>query len=119
MPKNTTERRGFLQRFTNYFFERKVLTAVLATALVGYGILSYTVLLKRDGFPAINVPYAVAQGTYAVNDPSKVDAAVAKPLSNYLLTRPEVKSVKATSEANFMVVIVQYNEGVDSEKVSA
>lgn len=118
MVKKTTEKLSFLQRFTSYFFERKILTAVLATALVGYGALSYITLLKRDGFPSIEVPYAVAQGAYAVNDPAKVDEAVAKPLSNYLLTRPEVKSVKATSQANFLVVFIQYKEGTSSDKAS-
>lgn len=43
-----------------------------------FGILSYTTLLKREGFPPINIPYAIGQGTYFVGDPGG-DSDVAKP----------------------------------------
>ncbi|MGB4759180.1 MAG: efflux RND transporter permease subunit [Candidatus Saccharimonadales bacterium] len=108
-----------LQRFSLFFFRRPRLTAILALLLVVFGILSYTTFLKREGFPSINTPYAIAQGTYFVNDPAKVDSEVSKPLSNFLLDQPDVKSVMAQSYGNFYNVIVSYDEGVDAATETA
>ena len=53
--------------------------------VVLFGVASYTTLLKREGFPSIETPVAVGQGTYLVNNSAKVDRDVAKPLSEFLL----------------------------------
>ncbi|TAH35172.1 efflux RND transporter permease subunit [Candidatus Saccharibacteria bacterium] len=105
-----------LQKFSLFFFHRPRLTAILALLLVVFGILSYTTFLKREGFPSISTPYALAQGTYFVNNPAKVDSEIAKPLSNFLLDQSSVKSVVAQSYGNFYTVIVSYDEGVDAAK---
>lgn len=107
-----------LQRFALYFFDRPRLTAILTLLVFGFGVLSYTTLLTREGFPSINVPFAVGQGAYLVNDPAKVDQQVAKPLSDFLLKQSSVKTVQTNSLANFYTVVVQYADGVDSGKES-
>lgn len=107
-----------LQRFALYFFDRPRLTAILTLLVFGFGVLSYTTLLTREGFPSINVPFAVGQGAYLVNDPAKVDQQVAKPLSDFLLKQSSVKTVQTNSLANFYTVVVQYTDGVDSAKES-
>jgi multidrug efflux pump subunit AcrB len=117
--KKPKENLRFLQRFALYFFNRPRLTALLALAVAVFGVLSYTVLLKREGFPAANVPYAIGQVAYFANDASKVDAEVAKPVSEFLLKQTEVKTVQANSLGNFATIIVQYKEGVDSVAASA
>lgn len=103
-----------LQKFSLFFFRRPRLTAILALLLVVFGMLSYTTFLKREGFPTINTPYAMAQGTYFVNDAAKVDSQVAEPLSDFLLDQSGVKSVTAQSYGNFYTVLVSYNEGIDA-----
>jgi multidrug efflux pump subunit AcrB len=108
----------FLQRLALFFFGRPRTTAVLATMIALFGILSYTTLLKREGFPPINIPYAIGQGTYFVGDPAKVDSDVAKPLSNFLLKQPEVKTVQVTSLDNFVTFYVQFEEKSDAVKRS-
>lgn len=113
-PANPSAEPHNLQKFSLFFFRRSRLTAILALLLVAFGILSYTTLLKREGFPTISTPYALAQGTYFVNDPAKVDSAVAKPLSDFLLKQSDVKSVMAQSSGNFYTVVVSYDEGVDA-----
>ncbi len=107
-----------LQRFALFFFHRPRLTAILALSVAVFGVLSYTTLLKREGFPAMNVPIAIGQATYFVNDAQKVDTELAKPVSRYLLTQADVQSVKTNSLANFATVIVQYDESVDAAKRS-
>lgn len=108
-----------LQRLTLYFFNRPRRTALLCLIVVLFGILSYATLLKREGFPTIETPFAVAQGTYLVNDPAKVDNDAAKPLSEFLLQQTGVDSVQTQSFSNFFIANVAYDENVNAEARSA
>ncbi len=107
-----------LQRLTLFFYNRPRKTALLWLVLAIFGVASYTTLLNREGFPAINTPYAVAQGTYLVNDPAKVDQEVAKPISDFLVKQEGVKSIQSTAQANFYSVVVSYDENIDSSSKS-
>lgn len=114
--KKTTRkaRYGILPRLTIGFFERPFITACIWLSLLVFGFASYATLLKREGFPSVNVPFAIVSGTYFVNDPAKVDQEVAKPLSEVALAQNEAKIVQATSAGNFFSVIIQYAEGTDA-----
>lgn len=103
-----------VQKLALFFFTRTRLTALLALVVTVFGLLSYTTLLKREGFPPIEIPFAIGQTAYFVNDSAKVDGDVAKPLSTFLLQQTGVKSVKTSSLANFGTTFVQYEEGVDA-----
>jgi multidrug efflux pump subunit AcrB len=104
-----------LSRFTLAFFDRPRLTAVIWLVIAVFGFLSYTTLLKREGFPSVNIPLAITNGTYFVNDPAKVDSEVANPISEIALQRSDVSSVQTQSASNFFVVSVQYKEGTDGK----
>ncbi len=108
-----------LQRLSLYFFDRPRRTAILCLALIFFGIASYTTLLKREGFPSIATPFAGAQGTYLVNDASKVDREAAGPLSDFLLEQDGVKSVQTQSFDNFFSTIISYEDYVDAESRSS
>jgi multidrug efflux pump subunit AcrB len=103
-----------LPRLTIFFFDKALLTALLWLALVVFGALSFTTLLKKEGFPSIKFPLAIANGTYFVNDAAKVDAEVTKPITELALKRSEVKSVHAQSAANFFSIQIQYKDGTDA-----
>ncbi|MGH9856916.1 MAG: hypothetical protein ACRD4B_03630, partial [Acidobacteriota bacterium] len=64
----TKEKDKLLPRLTVQFFNRPRLTAILWLALAVFGIFSYTTLLKREGFPSVQIPVAVVTGTNFVND---------------------------------------------------
>lgn len=108
-----------LQRLSLGFFKRPGKTAMLWILVTVFGLLSYTTFLKREGFPSIETPFAIAQGTYLVNDSEKVDQDVAKPLNDFLLKQDGVKSVQSQSGPEFFSVIVNYSEGVKAESKSA
>ena len=40
-----------LPKFSLFFFDRPRLTALLFVVIFAFGLLSYTTLLKREGFP--------------------------------------------------------------------
>ncbi|MGB4800978.1 MAG: efflux RND transporter permease subunit [Candidatus Saccharimonadales bacterium] len=103
-----------LQRLTLFFFNRPRLTAGIALAIALFGVLSYTTLLRREGFPPINIPYAIGQGTYFGKDAATIDREVAGPLSDFLLKQPDVKTVQTTSLANFISFYVQFEEKADA-----
>lgn len=105
-----------LPRFSLAVFDRPRLAAILWLCVTIFGILSYTTFMKRQGFPSINIPYSVASGSYLVSNAQKVDADVAKPVSDVALKDSRVKTVQAQSQANFYTVAIQYKEGTDARK---
>lgn len=111
--------RTFAQRlsFNSYNHPRR--TALIWLAVLFFGIACYTTLLRREGFPSINTPFALAQGSYLVNDAAKVNDDVATPLSNYLLKQPSVKMVQVSSFANFYTAQIAFQDNVDSKQESA
>ena len=108
-----------LPRITSFFFSKPAFTAFLWLTLFVFGILSYTVLLRREGFPAVDIPVAIINGTYATPDPSTVDQQVAKPISDIARHLSNVKTVRTQSAGDFFSVAVQYKDGVDAHRATA
>lgn len=104
-----------VQKFSLFFFNRPKLTALLWITIIVFGILSYSTFLKREGFPSVQTPFAIAKGSYLVNDAGKVDTEVAKPLSDFLLKQEGVKQIQSQSFDNFFTVIIFYEDNVISE----
>ncbi|MGZ6005409.1 MAG: efflux RND transporter permease subunit, partial [Candidatus Saccharimonadales bacterium] len=119
MPKTksskTNSNLNYLQKLSLWFFHRPRKTAIIWLLLAVFGISCYATLLKREGFPSINTPFAIVKGTYIVHDPAKVDKDVAKPFSDYVTKQDGVKNVQAQSYSDFYLIYVRYNENVDSK----
>ena len=109
-----TGRDKLLPALTLAFFNRPRLTALLWLSITIFGIVSYTTLLKREGFPSVAIPIVIVNGTYGVNDPAKVDTALATPISELALKQAGVKSVSSESAANFVSVTIQYSENTNT-----
>ena len=107
-----------LPKLTLAFFKRPKKTALLWVVIVLFGALSYTTFLKREGFPSIDIPLVVVNGSYAVDNAAKVDSDLAKPLSEVALKQPEVSKVQTTSEGDFFSAMIQYKEDVDAQQAS-
>jgi multidrug efflux pump subunit AcrB len=107
-----------LPRLTMLFFKRSIPTALLWCMVAVFGVLSYTTLLKREGFPSVTIPIVIVNGSYAVNDATKVDDALARPLSDVALKQPGVKSVQVTTDTNFFTAVVQYAENTNAKTAS-
>jgi len=103
-----------LQRFGLFFFDHFKTTLILWAALACFGILSYTTLLKREGFPAVEPSLALVNGTYFVNDSQRVDREVAQPLTDLIRKQSGIKSVDTSTGDNFFVLQVEFNEGTDA-----
>lgn len=115
----TDERAKLLPRITSFFFQRPRSTALIWLILLVFGIVSYTSLMRREGFPSVAIPIVIVNGSYAVNDPAELDRVLGKPISDIALKQADVASVSSTSEANFTTVTIQYNEGADPASAKA
>lgn len=99
-----------LPRLGVFVFDHARVAAIAWILLLIFGLASYTVFLKREGFPSVNIPFTMVSGAYLVNDPAKVDREVAKPLSDIILQDARVKDVQTQSRGTFYSVIVQYKD---------
>lgn len=117
--KKSSEKLTRLQRFSLFFFDHLKTSLALWIAIVIFGVLSYTVLLQREGFPSINLPYSTVTGAYFVNDQQKVDADIAKPATEAIAKLPDVKTVTSSADKNFVVIQIEYKEGTDAKSASA
>lgn len=122
IPKKIYKTEGtdkLLPRVSLAVFNRPRLAAIAWLCLTVFGVVSYTGLLKREGFPSVNIPFSVVTGAYLVNDPAQVDAKVTKPISDLALKNDQVKSVQAHAQGNFYDVVIQYEEDTNADKVGA
>ncbi len=111
--KDASGQDRLLPKLSLYVFDRSRTAAIVWLCLTVFGVFSYTVFLKREGFPSISIPYAIASGTYFANDPGAVDAKVAKPISDIVLKDSRVKTVQTQSQGNFYSVVLQMKEGTN------
>lgn len=51
-----------------FFYDRPKFSALLWLAIFVFGIVSYTTLLKREGFPPVSIPYSMVSGGYIANN---------------------------------------------------
>src|SRR5688572_12281052 len=103
-----------LPKLSLFMFNHSRTVALVWLALTVFGIFSYTTFLKREGFPSVDVPFSVVNGTYFVNNPAKVDSDVAKPIGKIVLEDERVSVVRSTSHGNFYAVVIQYEEGTNA-----
>lgn len=108
-----------LTKLTMTFFDRPRITALIWVVLIVFGALSYTTLLRREGFPSVNIPVSIVNGTYFVNDPAKVDSQVAKPISDLALKQGNAKTIQTQSTDNFFVIQIQYNDGTNAKAATS
>lgn len=118
-PKVAKPSDKLLPRFSLVFFNRPRLTALLWVALVVFGAVSYTTLLRREGFPNVNIPVVIVSGSYAVNSAEQVDTKVAAEVANIALQQDGATSVESHSEANFFTTVIGYEEKVSAKTAKA
>lgn len=114
--RSNKQRTALLPKLSLFTFNHARTLAVVWLAITVFGVVSYTTLLKREGFPSVDMPFAVVSGTYFVNDPAKVDAQVAKPINDILLEDDRVDGISSSAHGTFYSVVVQYKEGTDAQR---
>ncbi|MEM9566474.1 MAG: efflux RND transporter permease subunit [Actinomycetota bacterium] len=103
-----------LRRIVQFFAANTFITLPLWVLLIGFGLLSYLVLLPREGFPSVEVPVSIASGGYFVDDQERVDSEVLAPITDALSERSEIESVATNARDNSFVVIAQLDPDFSS-----
>lgn len=105
-----------LSRFVQFFAGRSAITTHLWIALLVFGALAYLSFLPREGFPSVDAPITLAQGTYFVDDIEQVDADVAQPLGELVGARSEVTSVNTVARENSFTLIAELESDLTSQE---
>ena len=93
-----------------FFFDRPKLSLSLWAGLLVAGVLSFTVLLPKEGFPQIQLPVGVATGTYFVDDAERVDTDIAQEIAKAVEDTPQIKQVDTIASDNFFQVVATYTD---------
>jgi len=108
-----------LRRFVKFFASRPAVTVTLWLALVAFGVVSYTALSPREGFPSVDIPVSLSFGTYFVDDMDRVDAEVLVPLTEAVAQRPEVDAITTVARPNSFTLVADLNSGFTSTEGAA
>ncbi len=113
MAFNNQPKLGWNGRIVQFFLNQKQLTAMLLAIIVIVGAGSF-LRLRIEGFPEINVPVAVVSTIVPGAGPETVNNTVTVPIENALRDLKGVKEVTSTSQANVSLVILTFDNGVDT-----
>ncbi len=97
-----------IANFSLAFISRYKATLLISLALVGIGFFSYTTLLKREGFPVINIPVVLVQTPYLSGSPEKTELDVTSKISDALKSVEKIETIETTSTESFSTVLVRF-----------
>jgi len=109
------EKDGVIAKFTKYFYTRWRLTFLIWVFILGFGAMTYTKLIKREGFPPIQFPIAFVSGLYVDQPSDIVDQKVTKPISAAINALDQVTSVNASATDGFFTFVVTFKDSETSE----
>lgn len=102
-------------KFSLFFFDHPKISAFIWIELIIVGILSFTFLLPREGFPPVQFPLGVASGTYFVDDAEKVDQDVTKKIAEAAGDVEGIERLDTVAGDNFFSVVASYSSDLTSE----
>lgn len=94
-------------------------TLGLWVVVFAVGLTAYFGGLAREGFPPINLPIAIVDGAYFVDDAEVVDADVAVPLSEAFGAIDGVAEVQSFALGNAFAVVVEFEDTFSSPEGAA
>lgn len=108
-----------LARFVNAFAKRRGQSVILWAFLLVFGVLAYTTLLPREGFPPVDAPVSVGAGAFFVDDQELLDEQVTSPLAEAVIERNEVESILSFSQPSSFSLVANLADGVTSAEGAA
>ena len=95
------------------------ITLAVWVVVVGVGLTAFFGGLAREGFPPVNLPIALVDGTYFVDDPDTVDADITLPLSEAFEAIEGVSEVQSFAVDNTFAVVVEFEDTFSSPEGAA
>ncbi len=116
---DSVRNRSLITRLAVTAASRWRITMTLWGVVILIGLVAYGGGLAREGFPPVNLPIVVVDGTYFVDDVDAVDADVALPLQTAYAGVDGVKEVQSFALENAFAVIVEFEDSVTSPEGAA
>ncbi|HMT19108.1 MAG TPA: efflux RND transporter permease subunit [Candidatus Saccharibacteria bacterium] len=113
MRRNLKDNLNIWQRIGLFFFDRPIVTVGIWLVIVGFGILSYTSFMRREGFPSVDVPLGVINVISFNESAEQTDQNYTIPLLEAIGNNPFVKSVRAQSTDQGASIQITFTEGTD------
>ncbi|MGB5757494.1 MAG: efflux RND transporter permease subunit [Acidimicrobiales bacterium] len=104
-----------LRRIVQFFAANTYITLPLWILLIGFGSVAYLGLMPREGFPSVEIPLGIANGTYFVDDREQVDADITRPITEALSDRQEIVGVTTNARDNSFVVLAELDAQYSSQ----
>ena len=100
-----------------FVFRHWLVSLLVWLALLAGGILSYTQLIAKDGFPQIEVPISIVAGSHASQDPQVVDQEISQPLGQALSEATDlIDKIESQAKAGRAALIVHFKSGAGLER---
>ena len=100
------------------FSVKKPMTIFVAVILViVLGMVSF-VKMTPDLMPNIDMPYVIVITTYPGATPEEVEETVSKPMEKSLSTLENIENVQSISNADYSMVVLEFNKKVNMDTVS-
>lgn len=104
------------QKIGMFFYTKRPITVFLWLAAVVIGVMSYSTWMRREGFPAVNVPIGVVQVISFNSSADEIDTQFAGPIISELKSDSTVKDISTTSSDQGSSVVVGFEKGTDVQK---
>ncbi len=104
---------NILTKISSFFISRGKFTVLITLALILLGTYSYTSLLKREGFPTINIPVVIVTTPYFSQNPQLTEEKISQPISEIIKDQEGVKDITTTSTANFSNIFISLEDTVE------
>lgn len=95
------------------------ITLAVWLVVAGIGLTAYFGGLAREGFPPVNLPIAIADGTYFVDDPAAVDRDITQPLSEAFGGVEGVAEIQSFAIDNTFAIVVEFEDSFSSPEGAA
>ncbi len=113
--RKSLKQESLFVRLSSFFFMRARLALVLLLILLISGGTIYSKVIKREGFPPIQVPLSFVNGFYFVNDKEVVDEQLAQPFYKIVSELDGVTKVQTTANANDFNAVVYFEDSISPE----
>lgn len=111
-----SEKLNLWQKIGMFFYMKRPVTLFLWLSVIVLGVMSYTSWMRREGFPAVNIPIGVVQVVSFGQPASTIDRDFAKPILSELQNVSSVKHLTTTSTDQGSSVVVTFRDGTDVQK---
>ncbi len=101
------------QKIGLFFYDKKFVTIAIWLIVLVYGALSYTVFMRKEGFPSVEVPLGIVQVVSFERSPEEVDTQFALPLIRAAKQDGSVKDIATQSTDQGATLQISYERGTD------